>query len=149
MLDGMLCQCKRQSHGHTPQPHRARTALPMCQQHVWVGNRHPMVPRVAMPDLVVDSGLPGAVCSCCVRARRKAQVFSWPRHGVPVQLPGVAKAVCPSCTLCGVRAAAGCDGKADLCLCLLPRGCRAIKQLLGKCCEFLKVRITLLVAQRE
>lgn len=129
LLERMSCQCEGQSPGRAPQQHRARRALPGCQQHVWVGNRHTMVPRVAMPDLMVGSGLPGAVCSCCVRAGRKAQIFSWPWSWSPGVVSRRHKVVCPSCTLPGGCAAAGWDGKADLSLCLLPRGCRAISSL--------------------
>lgn len=71
----------------------------------------------------------GAVCSCCVRAGRKAQIFSWPWSWSPGAVSRRHRAVCPSCTLPGGCAAAGWDGKADLSLCLLPRGCRAISSL--------------------
>lgn len=124
VLEGTSCQCKGQSCGRAPQPHKARTALPRCQQHVWVGDRHPAVPRVAMLDLVVDSAR-SSVQLLCEGEDKGTDLFlasSWNPHAVSRRH----RAVCPSCALHGGCAAAGWDWKADLSLCLLPRGCRAI-----------------------
>lgn len=118
------CQCEGQSRGCAPQPHRARTAVPRCQQHFWVGNRHPTVPRVAMPDLVVDWFARSSVQLLSEGEEKGTDLFlvlSWSPHAVSRR----PKAVCPSCALRGGCAAAGWDGKADLSLCLLPRGCRS------------------------
>lgn len=102
----------------------------------WCG-RHTVV-SMAMTGLLADSGLPGAACSHHVKARRKAQSLSWhskPWRDVSLGLPGATGLFAPSCTHCRcwaqLRACAASqaglyDGKPDLSLCLLPRGCRAI-----------------------
>lgn len=131
-------------HSHTG-PRQLSPGASSCGAAGLVGwwGRRTAVPKVVMPYLMADSsGLPGgAVCSCHVRVRRKAQSLSWhpqPCHQVPLRLPGATRLFVPSCNLlrvlypalqalrCLPGKAAWWDGKAHLSFCLLAKSCREI-----------------------
>lgn len=116
-LEGTSCQCEGaepqpctiaiQGQGSSPQ---AAGSCGAASSFRWWG-RHTAAPRVALPGLIADSSsLPGAACSCHLRARRKARASC----GIPslvLKSPCSFQELCdcllPAATCCACCAAQG------------------------------------------